>query len=798
MDDLDLELAPGSLLGVTGPSGGGKSTLLDLLLGLRRPDAGRILVGGVDLATVDRAAWLSQVAWVPQRPVLVAGTVADNIRLGDPDATTGQVHAAARAAALDLALDAPVGERGGNLSTGQQRRVALARAVLADRPLLLLDEPTEGVDSGTETAIAATLPALAAGRTVVVVSHRPAVLRQCDRIVRIGPVVQWSAAATPAGPGTAGPLSGAPTGPTPAAEAHAVVPAESSTRALRWALSASRGQRGRLGLAVLCGASALGCGVALIATSAWLISAAALQPPVLTLMVAIVAVRAFGIGKGVLRYGERLLSHDAALRATTVLRVRVWTALLRLGPAETSRVRRGELLSRLLGDVDAQQDLMVRVLVPGASALLVGVAAAVGIGLLLPSAGVAVAVGLLVAGVAAPAVTGWAVRRTERRTSAARADVLARTVEVLEAAADLIGFGAADRFVELLRASDDTLGGLRRRAATARGLGAGLAVLALGATSVAATALGVAAVRSGALPGTALAVLALTPLALAELVAGLPDAAVRLGTAWAAAGRLAGLERPAAVRDPVRMPSPSPVPPRAFGMDDVAVRWPGAAADAVHGVDLALARGTRLAVTGPSGSGKSTVVAALLRWLEPSAGTVTADGRDVHEWTGDDVRRGVGWCGAWTHLFDNTLRANLLLARPDADDEDVRHALAGAQLGGWLAGLPAGLDTPVGEHGGPVSGGERQRIGVARVLLSGRAVLFLDEPTAHLDPATADALADELLRLTSGRTALIVTHRPEQTPGLPELRLDGHVPIPTPDEKAAVPPRRPTTVGRVH
>ena len=316
----------------------------------------------------------------------------------------------------------------------------------------------------------------------------------------------------------------------------------SSVGALRWSLAAARGQRGRLALAALLGALALGCGVALTATSAWLISAAALQPPVLALMVAIVAVRAFGLGKGVLRYAERLVSHDAALRAGATLRERIWQALVRLGPAATARLRRGELLARLVGDVDAQQDLLIRVAVPAASVTVVGVVTTAGMAMLLPAGGAVVGAGLLVAAVVAPAVTVWAAHRAERRTSATRGDVLSRTLELLDAAPDLLAFNAADRFRARLEEADHTLSTLLRRAAIARGLGGGIGVLAIGAMSVAATAAGIVAVRAGVLPGPALAVLALTPLALADVVAGLPDAAVRLLTALPAARRLAELE----------------------------------------------------------------------------------------------------------------------------------------------------------------------------------------------------------------------------------------------------------------
>ncbi|MGD9526069.1 MAG: thiol reductant ABC exporter subunit CydD [Pseudonocardia sp.] len=881
LDGFSMTLQPGEVVGLRGPSGAGKSTLVDLLLDLRAPDEGRITVGGVDLAVIDRAAWLRRVAWVPQRPVLVAGTVAANIRLALPSASDGEVAAAGAAAALDVDLDTRVGEDGAGLSTGQRRRVALARAVLADRPLLLLDEPTEGVDAATEAAIACALPQIAAGRTVLVVSHRATPLAACDRVVTLpGPVPATPAAdagrtaaaaaagpgaaadagpgatATDAGPGTAtadaGPGAAAGPGPgasaavadsapldpgappaaaarttadpadpahpaaiplprrdhtrfagaaAPAKRLHALrggetadlaeaagpargiqtlrgggtaeaAPAGSDTAwaALRWSLGTARAQRGRLLLAALLGAAALGSGVALAGTSAWLIATAALHPPVLTLMVAIVAVRTFGLSRGVLRYAERLVAHDAALRAGAVLRERIWTALVRLGPADTARMRRGDLLARLVGDVDTQQDLLLRSLLPAAAAGLVGLGTAAALTLVLPAAGLAVAAGTLIAAVVAPAVTAWAAHRTERETAAARGDVVGRTVALLDGAADLVVFGAATRHREELGFADARLGALLRRAATARGLGAGIAVAGVGLAVLGATAAGIAALRAGTISGPALVVLALTPLALADVVATLPDAAVRLLTALPAARRLRALER----REPAVTEPAAPAgiaPPTELATEDLAVRWPGAAADAVRDVDLDLHRGTRLALTGPSGSGKSTVVAALMRSLDPSAGVVLADGHDARDLTGDELRAGIAWCGPWTHLFDSTLRENLRLARPDASDAELVDVLHRARLGEWHASLPEGLDTPIGMHGGAVSGGERQRLGVARALLADRPVLLLDEPTAHLDSATGDALAAELLATTEGRTALLVTHRPEQTPGLPELRL---------------------------
>jgi ATP-binding cassette subfamily C protein CydCD len=775
LDGLDLDLAPGEVLGIAGPSGSGKSTLLDLLVGLRSPDGGTISVGDTDLANVEPTWWRRRVAWVPQRPVLVEGTVAENIALAAPDAPVARIAHAAALAALDLPLDTPVGEDGAGLSTGQRRRVALARALLADRPLLVLDEPTEGVDGDTEAAIGAALGEIAAGRTVVVVSHRPDVLARCDRIVAL------AAPATPRAVRPALP-SAAPAASSPVPLPPPPVPTPpSGTKprsggTLRWLLAVAHPQRARLGLAVLLAAAALGSGVALTATSAWLISTAALHPPVLTLMVAIVAVRAFGLGKGAFRYAERLVSHDAALRVGSALRVRLWDDLVRLGPAATARRRSGDLLTRLVADTDAPQDLLVRVLLPGAAALLVGTGAVVAFAVLLPISGAVLAIGLLVAGVGGPAVAAWSAHRTERSTGALRSEVAARTTALLDAAADLLVFGAADRHQRALDTVDDALGTARRRAATATGAGSALAVLAIGTTSVACACLGVAAFAQGRISGPVIAVLALTPLALAEIVAGLPEAAVRLLSIVPSARRLRELEtlRPA-VEDPAH-PLDLPVPTAIQGRA-MTLRWPSADVDAVTDLDLALRPGDRVALTGPSGSGKSTVVAALLRTLAPRAGTLRADAVDVRDLPAERVREAVAWCGSWTHLFDGSLRANLALAAPDASDDELLAALGRARLGDWAAALPEGLDTPVGEHGGTVSGGERQRLGIARALLADRPILVLDEPTAHLDAATADSLAAEIRGTTSGRTALVVTHRPEQVAGWEQIRLGPKGPV---------------------
>ncbi|HEY1970853.1 MAG TPA: thiol reductant ABC exporter subunit CydD, partial [Pseudonocardia sp.] len=555
LDRFCASIEPGQVVGLVGPSGAGKSTLLDVLLGWRTPESGTVRVGGLELATLDPSSWLRRIALVGQQPCLVRGSVADNIRIGRPDATDDQLRAAADAAALDIELDKPVGELGAGLSTGQQRRVALARALLADRPLLLLDEPTEGLDTTTERAVLAALPAMLAGRTAIIATHRPALLELCDTVLTLPgttdttPTARRRAAHPGAGP--AAPASPAAAS-TVAVTGADVTQADAPGGTGRWAWLAQvvRPYRGRLLAASAAGAGALGCGVALTATSAWLIATAALHPPVLTLMVAIVAVRTFGLAKGLLRYGERLASHDAALRVLTELRVRIWQALVRLGPAATARLRQGELLDRLVSDTATQQDVLIRGVVPAISVAVVGTVTAVGLGMLLPAAGLAMAAGLMVAAGLGPAVALLAGRSTQRRAAPLRAELVADTVELMRAAPDLVSFGAAAPRQRTLTDLDARLAGALRTTALTRAVGIGITTFGVGASSLACTVLGIHALGAG-LPGPLLAVLALTPLAVADLVTGLPDAAQRLRDAGQAAARLAELDRaPATCREP--------------------------------------------------------------------------------------------------------------------------------------------------------------------------------------------------------------------------------------------------------
>ncbi|MET9122790.1 thiol reductant ABC exporter subunit CydD [Streptomyces sp. NPDC004528] len=766
---VSFSVAPGETVALVGPSGVGKSTLLDVLLGFVEPTAGRVRVGGTDLTDGDLAEWRSRVAWVPQRPHLFAGSIAENVRLARPDADDTAVRRAlADAGALEFVDALPggtgtvLGEDGGGLSAGQRQRLALARAFLADRPVLLLDEPTASLDGTTEADIVAAVRRLAVGRTVLLVVHRPALLEAADRVVRLEP----GATGTVSRPEHDEPArDGAPSRPAEPEEASTAGAEESSgvSRGRGDVLArvrATAGRRsGRFMLALLLASLALASAVGLTATSGWLISRASQHPPVMYLMLAVTATRAFGIGRAVFRYAERLVSHDAVLRMLADTRVAVYRRLERLAPAGLRTTRRGDLLARLVADVDALQDYWLRWLLPAGAAALVSAASVGFTAWLLPEAGAALAGGLLVAGAGVPLVTGAVARRAQRRLAPARGVLATRVADLLTGTAELTVAGALAARTAEARRADTVLTRIAARSATASALGDGLTALATGLTVTATALLGAQAVASGRLTGVAMAVVVLTPLAAFEAVSGLPLAVQHRQRARESAGRVYEiLDAPDPVREPER---PRPVPPSPFPLRvrGLTARHPGQDRDALSGLDLTLERGRRVAVVGPSGSGKTTLAQVLLRFLDADAGTYTLAGTDADALDGDDVRRLVGLCAQDAHLFDSSVRENLLLARKDATEGELRDALACARLLEWTDGLPDGLDTLIGEHGARLSGGQRRRLALARALLADFPVLVLDEPAEHLDLATADALTADLLAATEGRTTLLITHR---------------------------------------
>ncbi|SDO48857.1 thiol reductant ABC exporter subunit CydC [Geodermatophilus sp. DSM 45219] len=747
---VDLAVRPGELVAVRGASGSGKSTLLAVLAGLTDPAATvEGTVTGVPAGGV---------AYVPQHPRTTGATVADELRRHAGSGRGGSrdvvdelvgeayvVEALARVGATTLA-----GRACTTLSPGELQRVALARALVRVRRgarLLLLDEPTAHLDDDAAATVAAVLAGLRGTVSVLLVTHDAGLAALADRTVDL-----YSPAASPlpaARPANSWP-SAAHHHEFAGLDAPTTGSSASPANGLRW-------PRRALVWAVLAGTASAGAGVALTAVSGWLIVRAAEMPPVLTLLVAIVGVRAFGLGRAGLRWVERMTAHDAALRLAADLRVRVWRALAAQGPAADRTP--GSALARVVGDVGLVQDLSVRVVPPALVAGTVTAATVGALALVSPAAAGAAALVLL----ASVALVLVAHRRVDagaaRAEAALRIAALRDTTTALEGAADLRAHGLAGRTAADLAAVAADRTAADRARTRAGALGTGVVVLGTGLAAVAAATAGAAA----GVDGPAIAVLALAPLALAEPLAGLVTALQRRGTLADARDRLDAVLTAPVPADPAD-PLPAPVPVRELATDGLVAGWPGGP-DVLRGLTTrAAADGGWLVVRGPSGAGKSTFLAVLLAALRPRSGGYALGGVPTARLTGDAVRSRLAWLPQEAHVFASTIRANLALAAPRGElagpDGEVRMraALDATGLAGLLVSLPDGLDTPVGAGGTALSGGERRRLAAARALLADRDVVLLDEPTAHLDPPTAAALLRDLRTALAGRVVVCVTH----------------------------------------
>ncbi|MCA1227010.1 thiol reductant ABC exporter subunit CydD [Saccharopolyspora sp. 6M] len=763
-DGLSFTAMPGEVLRLDGfdgigPSGSGKSTTFGVLLGFTRPERGTLTYAGTDLRDIDPGTWRRHLAWVPQRPAFTGGTVADELELAVADQPADTLDALddalAEAAAAHL-RDRPVD----GLSTGERQRVAVARALLRLRGVarvLLLDEPTAHLDPATAHQVERAIERAAErGATVVLASHRPG--------------------AEPAEPELA-----------PADGPAGTVPGLPAARGTLRELITPRTLAG-VGLAAL----SLLSGLALTATSAWLIARASQQPPILTLSVAVVGVRTFALSRAAVRYVERLVTHDAAFRTAGMLRERLWDALVRLGPARTAGLRRGDGVARLVDDLEAVRDLVPRVVLPPLTAVLVALAAVVLQALVLPSAGALLAVSLLVAGAGGVAAALAAERRASTAVAAGRRHVADRVLALLDGAAELLAFGAHTGRRAELAAADARLAARARRAAFGAGAATAVGTLAVGVAVLGGAWLGAVAVAAGRLAPELAPLLALVPLAAAEAVALLPPAAQQWRNLRAAQDRLApllaaGAAEPRAAEsgaaadprtasgtaaatgaatgpdaagpgagaepaaDSAAAAEPAAAEPGAAAratdgrieLRGVDVRWPGAAEPALRDVDLTVPPGAHVAVLGPSGSGKSTLLALLLGFLPAERGTALLPDR-------------AAWCPQEPNLVSTTVRENLRMSAPHADDERLGAALRLAGLPGWADRL----GEHVGSGGTALSGGEAQRLALARALLAD-GPLLLDEPTAHLDVPTSAALLRRL-RDQADRTVLHVTHRPAE------------------------------------
>ena len=517
-------------------------------------------------------------------------------------------------------------------------------------------------------------------------------------------------------------------------------------------------RRGQLILSIALGAGAILAAVGLLAVAGVLISKAALRPEILTLTIFTVGVRALAIARALLRYGERLVSHDLAFRVLADLRVRFFERLIPLVPEGLRGIRSGDVLSRFVGDVDTLQDLYLRALGPPLIGILAIALLAGAVAIVLPAGALVLVVAMLIAGLLLPALAARAGRRSGLREAPARAQLSAELVELVSGAAELAVYGREQQWAERIEAADSKLAATERPGAWISGVTSGAGVAIGGAAMIAVAAIGVQATAAGQLDGVLLAGIVFLTIGAFEAVVGLPDAAQRLTACAQAAARLEGVtEAPIPVSDP---PAPIPVPSDgSLSFEDVSVRFEGREQAALSCVSAALAPGSRIALVGASGAGKTTLASCAVRFLDPSSGRVTLGGVDIRELSQDALRSAIRLVSQEAYLFTTTIAQNVRLAAPEASDDQITAALSRAGLGAWIASLPEGIETLVGEEGTEVSGGQRGRIALARGLIAPSQIVILDEPTANLDAAGARELLSAIGSERSDRRAMmVITH----------------------------------------
>ena len=513
-----------------------------------------------------------------------------------------------------------------------------------------------------------------------------------------------------------------------------------------------------MALSVLLGFATVGSAIGLMATAAWIIARAALHPSIAVLNVAIVGVRFFGIARGVFRYLERVVSHQTTFRLLSRMRVWLYERIEPLAPARLSDYHSGDLLSRISADIDTLENFYVRVLAPPAVAVLVTLMMAIFFGVIDLRLALALVAYLAVTGIGVPLLTRRLGRSAGQSLVATRGELNAALLDGVQGLADLVAYGQQTRQIERVRALSERIHREQMHMARVGGLDAALGALLTGLAVITVLALAIPLVGEGRLGGVMLAVLALATISSFEAVLALPQAFQHLESNLAAARRLFDLvDASPAVVDP---PDPLPAPERCdLVVRDLRFRYAPGDPPALDGVSFTLPQGGKLAIVGASGAGKSTLVNLLMRFWDYDEGSITLGGQELRCMRQDDVRAQFAVVRQDTHLFSGTIRDNLLLARPDASEQDLIAAAQQAQLDTFIRSLPQGYDTWIGEQGLALSGGERQRLAIARAVLKNAPILVLDEATANLDAVTEQAVMAAITHAMRDRTTLMITHR---------------------------------------
>jgi len=793
---LNFRIAAGERVGIVGPSGAGKSTIVRLLLQEGLPQRGAVRIGGVDVRELDAQSLLSRIAVVSQDITLFHGTLDENLRLGRHDATHEQVRAAARAANIDdfiMALPdgyaTRIGERGLQLSGGQRQRVAIARALLRDAPILVLDEALSSVDTENEALIQQALDRLMAGRTTLILAHRLASVVGADRCLVLdrGSVVEQGTHAElmmrrglyyrlmheqdAARRETSQMAQAGGTGADRASEgeeANAAPRSGPAPRALNedadrvaWRetlatlLAVVQPWRGTLATTIVLGiarvAAYIGVGVLSALVVAHIRDGRETGGLIVALLIAAPLAALF-------HWLESWLAHAMAYQLLGDMRIKLYDKLERLAPAYLLQRRSGDLVALATQDVEMIEYFYAHTIGPAIVSVLVPLTVLV----FLASYSWPVALALLpflAYALFAPIRGRRRIDALGDKARAALGEMSAHTTDTIQGLGELTAFQATDRrrvqFLELAERYGlrrlHILGDLSGQAARfemAMGLG-GLAVAVVGAIQVSAGVL-----SAGMLP-----LLILTALATFLPVSEISQVSRQLADTIAASRRLHVVSHEAEPVTDGSRAAPQAAQGLSLEFDGVDFTYPGNREPTLKNLSFTVPAGAMAAIVGASGAGKSTVASLLLRFWDPGRGRVRLDGVDVRELELDGLRECVALVTQDTYLFNDTLEANIRLARPEASDADLRAALEQAALFDFVRALPAGLATRVGERGMQLSGGQRQRISIARAFLKNAPVLILDEATSHLDTLSELQVRRSLQVLMQHRTTLVIAHR---------------------------------------
>jgi ATP-binding cassette subfamily B protein len=795
-EGLSFEVEAGERVGIVGPSGAGKSTIARLLLRFYDPERGRVTIGGRDLRDLTLDQLRGLIAVVSQDTYLFHGTVAQNLRMGKPDATPAELQAAARAAnaeeflaRLPQGYDTVVGERGIRLSGGQRQRIAIARALLRDAPILILDEALSAVDAESEAVIQEALDRLMEGRTTLIFAHRLSSVIGADRILVLdaGRVVESGrhaelmargaayhrlmAAQAQDGVGASAPSPAFDLEPEPDAvgggppASDAPPPADAIVRAegmgwpevLRALLRLVAGYRARLTLTFVLGVARVMALIGVGVLSALIVRAVKHGAPFGALLFALALAAPLA---GILHWLESWLAHDMAYRLLNDMRLDIFRKLDALAPAYFTRRRTGDLVGVATHDVELIEYFFAHTITPAFVAVLVPL----GVLATLAAFGWPIALALLPFLAWAALTPVLARSRIDRLGSRARemsGDLTAHAVDSVQGLAEIVAFRHARARGEEFAAKAREYLHVRIPLLHDLALQTSFQEVATGFGGLAVVGAGAALAAAGRLDGALVPLLTLLALSAFVPVWEIAQVGRQLADTLGAARRVHAVHaEPVPVSDGAGVQALGLTPSGpALEMSLVNFAYPGRRRRALSEVSLAVPRGSTVALVGPSGAGKSTVASLFLRFWDPDDGAVRLDGHDLREYGLDELRRRIALVAQDTYLFNDTLRNNVLLARPEATERDLAAAVEQAALTEFVAGLPDGVDTVVGERGAQLSGGQRQRVAIARAFLKDAPILILDEATSHLDAVSEQAVRGALDLLARSRTTLVIAHR---------------------------------------